>query len=203
VRDYTDFVSISIKKTSSAAGLLAGVLCIVGISAANATAATITGTDVTITSSFDGGPIESTTVTVGTPDTLGASKEVTSPTFSWMSANDYVDLYFIPESGFNVLHVSFDASDSFLSTDDIAMSLTLAPTWEFGAAALTQAIDVTVPTAGITGDTLSFDIQGLHQIPDNGGHLEYTFDAVATPEPSTLGLIALGGGLFTFLRRRM
>jgi hypothetical protein len=188
--------------------VLVGVFFALSLTASAASIVDLTGTQVTINSSFDGGPIQTLTVT------YGAGPEVTSSTvdaFSWLSPGDSIDLFF---DGRNELTVNFSSADSFTSAEDISLDVQLLGGPAYGPIALIKAIDVTVPSANLVSDSdLTFDMQGLDQIQGFGGQVQYTFfgadtsqfvdpSQVETPEPSTIWLFAAGGlGLLRRLRR--
>ena len=168
-------------------------------------AGSLAGSNVTVTSSFDGGTAQTLHVTVGTPETQGASKEVVFNDFSWMSANDYIDFYY--DGTYNRLRVFLDSTHNFNAADDINLSVQLAPGWNFdpSATALIIASDVFV-NGSLNGanDTLSFDLTGLDQIgPDPlTGIAEFSFLATSTPEPGTFCLLGLSGAAALFVRKR-
>jgi hypothetical protein len=169
--------------------------------AATAGATPLTLTNVTVRSSYNGGPTEQMVLNFGSDTAAGTPVFTSDGTtgFSWMNAGDYIDFY-----GYNDgthdrswFDVGFSSNDSFVVSDTIHMEFELAPGYIFGpaATALIKAIDVQIPTATLNGNLLTFDITALDQIPGNGGLASYESftESAPVPEPATLTLVALGG----------
>jgi hypothetical protein len=134
--------------------------------------------------------------------------------FEWMVGFDpNNNLEFIPgtpngDQTRNEFDVNFGLDESYQPTDTITLSLQLPTGWYWNANffALTEAIDVQVPHATISGNTFTFEMTNLDQINGNGGKAQFIFgitDVAPAPEPGTIGLFAMGGAvLFLKLRKR-
>jgi hypothetical protein len=197
--------------------------CVVA-TAGLAAASSLSGSQVTITSSFTSGttgptPTQNQTVTVGTNESPDGSIELSGSSanaFSWMSDGDYIDIFENPaDSSRKVIKIFFDKSDSFQSNDDIKLSFELDSAYTILTPSLGDFISVWAADPGLVvdGTTMTVDLIMLDQIgnvgeSDNKAEIRFFLDgpdgegdAVATPEPGTIGL-ALAGGAALFLRRR-
>jgi hypothetical protein len=175
-----------------------------------AQAGSISGASLTITSVFDGQPAQQFTLNNITNPTLDGG--VFSP---WMCGIDSSTNFRVVPGTPNGSHtrnefdVDFSSSGTcitFQSSDTIDMTLQLSPGFLFNGsfAALTIANDVQVPSANLSGDTLTFQMTNLDQTNGLGGQVQYIFDVTQTPEPGTLALFGLAGvALLVGKRRRL
>jgi hypothetical protein len=175
-----------------------------------AQAGSISGASLTLTSVFDGQPAQQFTLTNINAPTLDAG--VFSPWMCGIDSNTNIRVVPGTPNGShtrNEFDIDFSSSQTcitFQPTDTISMTLQLSPGFEFNSSfiALTIANDVQVPTANLSGGTLSFQMTNLDQINGNGGQVQYIFDVTQTaPEPGTLALFGLGGVALLFGKRRL
>ncbi len=182
-----------------------------------ANASSLSGSQVTITSTFDGGAPESQTVTVGANEDRGASIELSGSSagaFSWMLPGDYFDFAENPaDPSFKEIRLIFDESHTFTSADDLKLTFQLDPAYTITNSALGNYIDVWEGDgAVVTASSVSIDLVKLDQIGDNGQSQSKAVVILqldgpdgmgsAVPEPGTIGLALMGGAALLLRRRR-
>ena len=181
-----------------------------------ANASSLSGSQVTITSSFDGGASESQTVTVGLNENPDASIELSGTSagaFSWMLPGDYFDFAENPaDHSFKEIRILFDGSHTFSVNDDLNLKFQLDPAYTITTAAIGNAINTWVADPGVTvtASSVSLDVNMLDQINGNTGSkivLILKLDGPdgmgsAVPEPGTIGLALVGGAALLLRRRR-
>lgn len=171
--------------------------------AATAGAVPLAGEDVTITSRFNGGGLQSQTVTVGSPTDFADTKEIEHPTFEWMRSGDFVDVHtrneIIRPEVFSIFFTEVHGID-FSAADEIDITFVLPTGMTFGTIGSTNANSVDIKDVAAIGDTLSFTLFNLQQIGDiTGGQgafasglVGFAFDVVGVPEPATAALFGMG-----------
>lgn len=178
--------------------------------AVKTSAESISGSTVTITSSF----FDGSSLTVQTLSDLPITEDMTagdnqvvniSNPFAWMISGDYIDFY-LQSNNDNVLAVYLEGTPDqrFVTSEDIQLTVQLNGA-DYGDTALITAIDVDIPSASLTSNVLTFEMTGLDQIGDPSsdyGEVQYVFigdnnlsgnlDNSIAPEPATLSLLGLG-----------
>jgi hypothetical protein len=172
-------------------------------------AASISGTSIHVTSTFNSDPSQQANFA----DITGT--QIQGGLFTdWMYAADpNTNIEFVAgvDNGdhktYNELDVNFSGSEiynNYSPADLLTLTFQLDPglTFNTNFMAITIANDVQVPASSVSGGTMTLNINALDQISGNGGQLQLFFD-VETPEPSTflLGLPVLGVLLFWGRRR--
>jgi hypothetical protein len=178
--------------------------------APSASANSIAGLSIDVTSVFDGQTPQNFNF-----NNINATR-IDGGIFSWMTGIDpATNLEFIPgtpngDQTRNTFDVNFSSGDNTIQyqpTDTIILTMTLSGgyTWNTDFFALVIADDVQVPVAHANGSTFTFEMTNLDQANGNGGQAQYIFDVEPpslTPEPGTTVLFALGSAGLLMLQRR-
>ncbi|MCX6953856.1 MAG: hypothetical protein NTV51_17035 [Verrucomicrobia bacterium] len=192
------------------------LLAVVGFVAPRAQATLIDGLSITITSSFNGGPVDSRVVTLNR--TAGNPEVVDAGGFGWMIPGDSID---ISGSGLNDRfeiylhpnHSSLGASPQaplFTDTDYFDFTFTLPTSWSFNAGAIVSAIS-TQGSATLVDNVMTMHVYDFGQMTGGSAAFEGKFTIIAAtsqtaagvPDPaSTAGLLAGAAALGLLAHRR-